>query len=97
MLVVVNLYNLTAFNTSFNRLLDTVLLSAMLNYVINKTIRLIIVIYFQGTYHIGIQDSTDHWEYKNELRIPVSTWGLWLCTSLYCILRREKKISQKVH
>lgn len=48
----------------------------MLNYVINKTIRLITAVHFKGTYHTGIQDSTDHWEYKNELRIPVSTWGL---------------------
>lgn len=51
---------------------------------------LIIIIYFQGTYHTGTQDNTDHWEYEHELQIPVYTWGLQLCTSLYCILEKKK-------
>lgn len=51
---------------------------------------LIIVIYFQGTYHTGIQGSIVHWEYENELQIPVYTWGLQLCTYLYCILKKKK-------
>lgn len=52
---------------------------------------LVIVIYFHGTYHTRTQDSTDHWEYKNKLQIPVYTWGIQLCTSLYCILKKKKK------